>query len=123
MRKALEEATGSPVSLGNDVQVATDAEFKLGAARSCNSVLGVFWGTGVGSGIVLDGQPWLGRGTAGEIGHMVIRVGGRQCTCGREGCVEAYAGRASMESRARKLHDKGQGTKLFKIMKKRDRPA
>jgi glucokinase len=121
MRGALEDALGAPVRLGNDVQVATDGEFKLGAARSYDSVLGVFWGTGVGSGIVLDGKAWLGRGTAGEIGHMVIRVDGRHCTCGRLGCVEAYAGRAAMEARARKLHEKGQGTKLFKIAKKRGR--
>ena len=58
--------------VGNDVQVATDAEFKLGAGKPYKSLLGVFWGTGVGGGLILNGKPWLGRGGAGEIGHMVV---------------------------------------------------
>ena len=118
----LGKALGTAVVLGNDVQVATDAEFHLGAGRDYDSLLGVFWGTGVGGGIVLDGKPWLGRGGAGEIGHMVVKVGGAHCPCGRRGCLEAYAGRAAMEARAR--HDQGRGEKtdLFKIMKKHHRP-
>ncbi|MEA2269189.1 MAG: glucokinase [Solirubrobacteraceae bacterium] len=118
---ALERALGAPARLGNDVQVATDAEAALGAGRPYRSLLGVFWGTGVGGGIVLDGRPWLGRGTAGEIGHVVVRIGGRRCGCGRLGCMEAYAGRASMERRARELHAKGERTDLFKIMEERGR--
>ena len=112
----LGEQLGTPVSLGNDVQVATDAEVALGAGRGYRSLLGVFWGTGVGGGIVLEGKPWLGRGAAGEIGHMVIKRDGRRCPCGRRGCVEAYAGRAAMEARAREKHDEGQKTDLFKLM-------
>ena len=118
----LGEALGTPVALGNDVQVATDAEALLGAGRPYGSLLGVFWGTGVGGGIVLDGRPWHGRGAAGEIGHMVVVRGGRRCGCGRRGCMEAYAGRASMEQRARKLHDEGRKTDLFHIAHKRGRP-
>ncbi|HKJ36859.1 MAG TPA: ROK family protein [Solirubrobacterales bacterium] len=113
----LSERLGAPVSLGNDVQVATTAEFELGAGREFDTVLGVFWGTGVGGGIVLDGKDWLGRGAAGEIGHMVVKRGGRRCPCGNKGCMEAYAGRAAMEARARKLKKKGRKTKLFKLMK------
>ena len=112
---------GAPVKLGNDVQVATDAEFQLGAAREFDSVLGVFWGTGVGGGLVLDGKPWLGRGSAGEIGHVVVRRDGARCPCGRRGCMEAYAGRAAMEARARRLHHDGEHTALFDIMEKRGR--
>jgi glucokinase len=118
---ALEEALGTRARLGNDVQVATDAEFELGAGRPYRSVLGVFWGTGVGGGIVLDGRPWIGRGTGGEIGHVVVRIGGERCGCGRLGCMEAYAGRASMERRARQRHKKGAKTELFKIMDERGR--
>jgi glucokinase len=117
----LEKELGCPVRLGNDVQVATDAEYQLGAGKPYDSVLGVFWGTGVGGGIVLDGKPWHGRGAAGEIGHVVVRIGGRRCGCGRRGCMEAYAGRASMERRARKLHKKGRKTDLLKIMRHRGR--
>ena len=118
---ALEKALGSPARLGNDVQVATDAEFELGAGRPYRSVLGVFWGTGVGGGIVLEGRPWVGRGAGGEIGHVVVRIGGELCGCGRRGCLEAYAGRAAMERRARQRHKKGAKTELFKIMEERGR--
>ena len=118
---ALAGALGPPVRLGNDVQVATDAEFSLGAGREYRSILGVFWGTGVGGGIVLDGRPWTGRGAAGEIGHMVVREGGRRCPCGRRGCMEAYAGRGAMEARARRAVERGERTVLFEIMEDRGR--
>jgi glucokinase len=117
----LSDALGTPVFVGNDVGVATAAEAELGAGRDYDSLLGVFWGTGVGGGIILNGKPWLGRGAAGEIGHMVVKENGARCTCGRRGCMEAYAGRAAMEIEARKRHKKGAKTDLFKIMKKRDR--
>jgi glucokinase len=121
LRAALEEACGAPVSLGNDVQVATDGEFALGAGRPYRSLLGVFWGTGVGGGIVLDGKPWIGRDAAGEIGHMVVKVDGAPCPCGRKGCLEAYAGRLAMETRARRDVKDGEKTVLFKIMEERGR--
>jgi glucokinase len=116
----LSEALGSQVRVGNDVQVAVNAEKKLGAGRPYSSFIGVFWGTGVGGGVILDGREWLGRGAAGEIGHMVIKEGGARCTCGRRGCLEAYAGRGAMEIEARREHDKGTKTDLFKIMKKKE---
>ena len=76
-------------------------------AAPTSSLLGVFWGTGVGGGLILDGKPWHGRGAAGEIGHTVSCEDGRRCPCGRRGCLEAYAGRAAMEARARKLQAQG----------------
>ena len=60
-------------------------------------------------------------GSAGEIGHVVVKMGGARCPCGRNGCMEAYAGRGSMEARARKAVDEGTKTELFKIMRKRGR--
>ena len=89
-----------PVALGNDVQVAVDGEFALGAGRRDKSLLGVWWGTGVGGGIILDGKPWIGRGAAAEIGHIVVKMGGARCTVRPQGCMEAYAGRGSMEIEA-----------------------
>jgi glucokinase len=112
---------GTEVRIGNDVQVATEAEFHLGAGRQYNSVLGVFWGTGVGGGLILEGKPWLGRGGAGEIGHVVVKIDGALCTCGRHGCMEAYAGRAAMEARARRREEKGRHTDLFHLMRERGR--
>jgi glucokinase len=119
--EALTGALGPAVRIDNDVNVATSAEFALGAGRPYRSLLGVFWGTGVGGGIILDGKPWLGRGAAGEIGHVCVEMGGARCPCGRRGCVEAYAGRKALEERARHRHDKGNKTELFKIMEKRGR--
>ncbi len=117
----LEQRLGRPVWIQNDVQVATDAEFALGAGRPYDSLLGVFWGTGVGGGLILGGKPWIGRGAAGEIGHVVVKVGGARCPCGRRGCMEAYAGRKALEQRARKHADDGDETVLFEIMAKRGR--
>jgi glucokinase len=117
LAQVLSDALGTPVVVGNDVQVATQAEFKLGAGKPYKSLLGVFWGTGVGGGLMLNGKPWLGRGGAGEIGHMVVKIDGAHCPCGRRGCMEAYAGRAAMEARARREHEKGTKTNLFKLMK------
>ncbi len=119
---ALSEALQTRVLVGNDVQVATRAEFELGAGKPYESLLGVFWGTGVGGGVILRGEDWLGRGGAGEIGHMVVKIGGERCPCGRSGCLEAYAGRGAMEARARRQREKGKKTELFKIMQERGRP-
>lgn len=117
---ALTEALGPPVYLANDVDVALDAELALGAAKPYSSIIGVWWGTGVGAGIILDGNRWDGRGAAGEIGHTVVRLNGARCPCGRRGCLEAYAGRAAMEARARRLA-KRRTTRLFAIMEERGR--
>jgi glucokinase len=119
--EALKQALGTRVRIDNDVNVATDAEFALGAGRAYRSILGVFWGTGVGGGIVLRGKRWLGRGGAGEIGHVVVKLGGARCPCGRRGCMEAYAGRKALEERARREVRRGTKTELFKIMEKRGR--
>ncbi len=117
--ETLSTALGTPVRIGNDVQVAVEGEHTVGAGRKFDSLLGVWWGTGVGGGIILDGKPWLGRGAAGEIGHMVVKRNGARCPCGRRGCMEAYAGRAAMEAKARRDLAKGVETDLFEVMKKR----
>jgi len=117
----LSRRAAAPVVLGNDVGVAVDAEFRLGAGKPFHSILGIWWGTGVGGGLVLDGRRWVGRGAAGEFGHTVVKLGGRAEPKGLRGTVEAYAGRAAMEARARKLVAKGHKTKLFAIMEERGR--
>ena len=71
-----------------------------------------------------NGSPWRGRGGAGEIGHMVVEIDGARCTCGRRGCMEAYAGRAAMEAARRaSSSEKGEKTDLFKLMKQHGRDA
>lgn len=117
---ALSAELGVPVAIGNDVNAAVMAEHRFGAGRSYGSFLGVFWGTGVGGGIVVDGKMLVGRGSAGEIGHVCAKPGGRLCNCGLEGCVEAYAGRGALEARARDI-SKSRDTVLFEIMEERGR--
>ena len=112
---------GVPVTVNNDVSASVLGEHRRGAGRPFTNLLGVWVGTGVGGGLVIDGELHDGRGTAGEFGHMVAKPGGRRCSCGRRGCVEAYAGRASMERRARSLAKRGHKTSLFRIMRERGR--
>jgi glucokinase len=117
----LSEQFGVPVRIGNDVDVAVQGEFELGAGKPYDTILGIWWGTGVGGGLILDGKPWIGRGAAGEVGHIVVKRGGARCTCGRKGCMEAYAGRLAMEIKAREEAKRGAKTDLFKIMEERGR--
>ena len=119
----LEEELGTTISLGNDVQVGTMAEYRLGAGQGFDSVLGVFWGTGVGGGLILGGAPWLGRGRAGEIGHTIVRRGGARGPNGLRGTVEAYAGRKAMEAKARKEVGRGRKTILFEVMKEKGKKS
>jgi glucokinase len=115
----LSDELGIPTQLGNDVGVALDAEARLGAGKDARSFLGVWWGTGVGGGFVVDGERWMGRGAAGEIGHTVVKREGARCPCGRRGCLEAYAGRRAMELRARELVERGESTILFNLAKRK----
>ena len=92
---------GVRTMLGNDVNVGVLGEYTRGAARPFTNVLGAWVGTGVGGGLILEGRLHDGRGAGGELGHMVVKPGGLACSCGRKGCVEAYAGRVRMERRAR----------------------
>ena len=116
-----EQLRGVRVVVDNDVRVAIVGEFTRGAGRPYRNLLGVFVGTGVGGGLILEGQLRRGRGSAGEIGHTVVKPGGRKCRCGRQGCLEAYAGRQSIEQEARRRQAEGEKTDLFEIMEKRGR--
>jgi glucokinase len=110
-----------PVTVDNDVRVAVMGEYRRGAGRPYRNLLGVFIGTGVGGGLILEGKLRHGRGSAGEIGHTVVKPGGRRCPCGRRGCAEAYAGRLALEGAARRKHEKGAKTILFEIMEQKGR--
>ena len=112
---------GVKVTVDNDVRVGVLGEYKRGAGRPYKNLLGVWVGTGVGGGLIIDGELHDGRGAAGEFGHTNVKPGSRRCSCGRRGCVEAYAGRACMQRRAHRLVEGGDETDLFRIMKKRGR--
>lgn len=82
---------GFPVVLSNDANAAAYGEYVYGGAQRLDNFIMITLGTGVGSGIVLDGKLVHGStGTAGELGHNILIPGGRQCSCGRRGCLEAY---------------------------------
>lgn len=108
-----------PVTLGNDVSTAVLGEHRRGAGRGYRNLLGVWVGTGVGGGLILQGELFEGRGAAGEIGHITVKPGGRMCSDGVRGHLEAYAGRGRMEARARELAKRGRRTALFKLQDKR----
>ena len=113
---ALGERVRVPVALGNDANVGLLGEWVAGAARGARNVLGLWMGTGVGGGLILDGRPFVGsRGAAGEIGHVVVQPGGALCGCGRRGCAEAYAGRRSMRRAAQSMVEAGRSSRLFEI--------
>jgi glucokinase len=110
------ERTGIPAVLVNDAQAGILGEWVAGAARGDSFVLGVWLGTGVGGGLILDGKGYDGAGGgSGELGHMVVRPDGARCGCGRRGCVEAYAGRRMMTESARAMAAAGRRTRLFEI--------
>jgi len=112
----LSEQLGVPVTLGNDANVGLLGEWTAGAARGGRDILGLWMGTGIGGGLILDGRPYVGsRGAAGEIGHVVVLAGGALCTCGRRGCAEAYAGRRSMRGVATTMVEAGWESSLFTI--------
>jgi len=118
IRTPIAEALGVPVVLGNDANVGLLGEWVAGAARGHDDVLGVWLGTGIGGGLILHGRPYDGSfGSAGEIGHVIVRAGGALCSCGRRGCVEAYAGRRMMAGAARAMVEAGRPTGLFDIQR------
>lgn len=122
--KQLREKLGMPVALGNDVNVGLLGEWLAGSARGAQNVLGVWLGTGIGGGLILEGKPYNGsRGAAGEIGHMIVHAGGELCNCGRRGCVEAYAGRRKMTETVRKRQATGHISKLFEIQQDEGKPT
>jgi glucokinase len=112
---------GVRVVVENDANAGAVGEHRRGAGRPYRSLLAVWIGTGVGGGLILDGELWRGRHAAGELGHVVVEADGRACSCGRRGCLEAYAGRVGLERRTRKLVKDGQRTRLLEIMEERGR--
>jgi ROK family protein len=98
IKEILSKKFNVPVYVGNDVEIAAIGEQKFGAGKGCNDFVCVFVGTGVGSAIIKNGQIITGAtGTAGEIGHIIVDLNGRQCACGAHGCLEAYASRSAIE--------------------------
>ena len=116
LQKHLEDAFGAPVLIENDVNAGTYGEYRAGAARGFKNVIGIFPGTGIGGGLILDGKLYIGAsGNAGEIGHMIIQVEGPLCGCGQYGCLEALASRTAMAKDAVSLASAGSAPASLEI--------
>ncbi len=105
-----------PVRITNDANAAAYGEYTCGAGKKYQSIVLLTLGTGVGSGIVLDGKLFEGsRGAGAELGHETIRFGGEKCTCGRRGCLEAYASATALIRQAKRAMEKDSRSKLWKL--------
>lgn len=114
----LEKKFKVKVFLGNDVNLGLLGEKWLGAAKKAHHVVGLFPGTGIGGGIIIDGKLVTGaNGLAAELGHMIIEHNGPLCSCGNHGCLEAVAGRWAIERDIRKAIKKGKKTIITKLIR------
>ncbi len=115
LRTKLEEALRLPVVVSNDVRAATYGEWRYGSGQGVDDMVCLFVGTGVGGSIVSGGRLLEGcNNTAGELGHITIVTGGRQCHCRNQGCLEAYAGGWAIAERAQEaVHANPQAGKLL----------
>ncbi len=111
-----------PLHLDNDVRVATLGEWRFGAGKGIDNFICLFLGTGVGGGVVINGQLLKGSSnTAGELGHMVVQIDGPPCTCHNRGCLEAFAGGWAIARNARELvKDRPEEASLFLELTKGD---
>lgn len=113
----------APVYIGNDVNLGLLGEHCFGCAKSFQSVLGVFPGTGVGGAAIIDGHLFVGtHGAATEFGHIIIDPKGPLCSCGNTGCLEAHAGRWAIERDIRKAIASGTKTIITKLLNKKNAP-
>ncbi len=111
------KATGLKVSLTNDANAAALGEHTYGVARGIDNFIMITLGTGVGSGIIIDGKLVYGHdGFAGELGHVCVERGGRRCNCGLKGCLETYASAIGVARTARQmLHDDSRPSMLRQL--------
>ena len=117
LKAKLEANLSIPTFVDNDVNVGTLGEYAFGAGRGVKNLVGIFVGTGIGGGIILDGKLFHGvNKTAGEVGHMIVEVKGPRCGCGNFGCLEAVASRTAITRDLQKaILKKGKKSKLTEL--------
>lgn len=116
LRGPIEKATGRTVYIENDANAAAYGEFQAGAAKGCRSAVIITLGTGVGGGIIVNGQIVNGCNyAAGELGHIVIQYGGEPCTCGRDGCWEAYSSATALIRMTKQAMQNDKQSKMWEI--------
>jgi glucokinase len=117
LQEQLRKKLGVPVFVENDGNLAVLGVYRAELQSKPRHVLGIFVGTGIGGGLILNGDLYTGHGhTAGEIGHMVLEMDGPECGCGNKGCFEALASRTAMFQRIRTAVKDGQETVLTEML-------
>ena len=119
---ALQDALGAPVRSATTSTSPPTPSSSSAPAREFTSLLGVFWGTGVGGGIVLDAKPWSGRGAAGEIGHVVVEIGGARAPAAGAAAWRPTPAAARWSCAPASSSTRARKTDLFEIMEERGRP-
>jgi glucokinase len=116
LAERVQEAFGLPVCVDNDANAAAWGEKQFGAGQGLAHLICVTIGTGIGGGLILDGQLYHGAiGVAGEIGHLTVKLDGPPCNCGSFGCLEAYAAGPAIVARAQKAVRAGAQTALTQM--------
>ena len=113
IRKPIEDEFGCPFYIGNDVNVGVLGEYKFGAAKGYKNVVGLFVGTGMGGGLILNGELFTGnKFKAAEYGHMILDPEGPLCNCGQRGCLEAFSSKQGMSSYIRQQVSRGRKSSM-----------
>ena len=116
LKRILSRKLKLKVYMDNDVNLVTLGEYKYGAGRGTKNMICITLGTGVGGGIILDGNLYRGSGfTAGEVGHIPINVNGPRCNCGGKACLERYVSNYCIVEEAKKLVRKRPNSKILKF--------
>jgi len=117
IRDSLEKLFECPISVNNDAELGALGEWAAGAGRGERNLAYIKVGSGIGAGLLIDGQIYRGvTGSAGEIGHLTIDENGPVCNCGNSGCLEAFAGGHALAAQAQEAIRKGQRTQLSAIL-------
>ena len=117
LKKELEKILGVPVFVENDCNISALGVYAVELKSKPKSMVGIFVGTGIGGGLIIDGKPYSGFGhTAGEIGHMVLEINGPKCGCGNKGCFEALASRTAIFQQIKAGIKDGQKTLLTEML-------
>jgi glucokinase len=117
LKKELEKELKAPVFLENDGNICTLGVHQVELDAKPRHLIGIFIGTGIGSGLIIDGKLYSGfNRSAGEVGHMILEVGGPKCGCGNRGCFEALAGRQAIFKRIQGLVKDGEKTVLTEML-------
>ena len=113
IKSAMEDRFGVPFFIGNDVNLGVLGEYKYGAARGYRNIVGFFVGTGMGGGLILNGDLYTGHQFKGaEFGHMILDPEGPLCNCGQRGCLEAFSSKQGMSAYIRQQAARGRETRM-----------